>query len=378
MGSKLSIELTHQTCQQNQKCYKIKSVNNYNQNFTMNFLYNFYDIFVAIIVGAVEGFTEFLPISSTAHNQLVGNLLLGSKSLGLEVSNIFSFGALIAIIQYFWSDLREYLLRVRSILVHKESRREFIANANKWRKGNAEKTFIPEDSTLLENQEYVAKMNLTKKNFENDIMIIQLILATIPAALIGLAMHGTVKELGKLNIWIGFFLIIGSMLMGIADWYYAKSKHREIDFLSKLQVFNIGLFQTLGIFPGISRSGATVSGTFFLGIERAKAVRFAFLLGIPILLLAGLKDGFAVISSVSKSSGYPIFNNPNVLTEGNINFGKISMVGIVAGALVAYFVALASLKWLLKYLGTHRFTPFIVYRVLLGLALILASLAGYK
>jgi undecaprenyl-diphosphatase len=344
----------------------------------MNFLYNFYDIFVAIIVGAVEGFTEFLPISSTAHNQLIGNLLLGSKSLGLEVSNIFSFGALIAIIQYFWSDLREYFLRIRSILTSQEARSEFVSNINKWRKGNAEKTFVTEDNSLLENQEYINKMNLTKKNFENDLMIIQLILATIPAAIIGLAMHGTIKELGKSNLWIGFFLIIGSMLMGIADWYYAKSKHREIDFLSKLQVFNIGLFQTLGIFPGISRSGATVSGTFFLGIERAKAVRFAFLLGIPILLLAGLKDGYSVISSVSKSTGYPIFNNPNVLTEGDINFGKISIVGIIAGAVVAYFVALASLKWLLKYLGTHRFTPFIVYRVLLGLALILASLAGYK
>jgi undecaprenyl-diphosphatase len=344
----------------------------------MNFFYNFYDIFVAIIVGAVEGFTEFLPISSTAHNQLVGNLLLGSKSLGLEVSNIFSFGALIAIIQYFWEDLVGYLKRIRSIITDKSARSEFLVNINKWRKGNAEKTFVTEDKSLLENKDYMTKLEQMKLDFENDIMIIQLILATIPAALIGLAMHSTIKELGKYNIWIGFFLILGSMLMGIADWYYAKSKHREIDFLSKLQVFNIGLFQTLGIFPGISRSGATVSGTFFLGIARDKAVRFAFLLGIPILLLAGLKDGLSVVLDISKTKGYPILSNPNVLTEGDPNFGKISILGIILGAVVAYFVALASLKWLLKYLGSHRFTPFIIYRVLLGLGLILASLAGYK
>ena len=161
--------------------------------------------------------------------------------------------------------------------------------------------------------------------------------------------------------------------MGIADWYYSKTDHKNIKFLTKLQVFNIGLFQTLGIFPGISRSGATVAGTFFLGIERERAVRFAFLLGIPILALAGIYDGLKVILRITKDINYPILYNPNVLIDG-----KISALGILLGAIVSYFVAMASLKWLLKYLSNNKFTPFIIYRVLLGLTLIFISLAGYR
>jgi undecaprenyl-diphosphatase len=333
-------------------------------------LNSFYDLFVAIIVGAVEGFTEFLPISSTAHNSLVGNLLLNGKDLGLDVSNVFQFGALVAIMQYFWHDIKGYLLRLREIVVDAKARKEFLVNIKNWNKNQIQP--LESISKTLESKEYNHGLIKSKANLENDLMLVQLILATIPAAVIGLLMHGVLEGL-RTYIWIGFFLIIGSMLMGIADWYYSKVDHKNVNFLSKLQVFNIGLFQTLGIFPGISRSGATVAGTFFLGIEREKAVRFAFLLGIPILALAGVYDGFKVILKITKEVNYPILYNPNVLVDG-----KISALGIVLGAVVSYFVALASLKWLLKYLSNHRFTPFIVYRVLLGLSLIFISLAGYK
>jgi undecaprenyl-diphosphatase len=333
---------------------------------------NLYDLFVAIIIGATEGFTEFLPISSTAHNSLVGKFLLNGKDFGLEVSNIFQFGALVAIIQYFWSDICGYLVRIKDIILNTHSRKEFFGNVNKWRKGNFEKELESRDQILLHDDQKIDFRKQKEFNFNNDIMIVELILATIPAAIIGLLMHDVLKGL-RSYIWIGFFLIIGSMLMGIADWYYNKSEHKEIKYLSKLQVFNIGLFQTLGIFPGISRSGATVSGTFFLGIDRTKAVRFAFLLGIPILALAGIYDGLKTVLDISKTKDYPVFFNPNVMIDG-----KISMLGILLGAIVAYFVALASLKWLLKYLSTHSFTPFIVYRIFLGLFLIMISLAGNR
>jgi undecaprenyl-diphosphatase len=333
-------------------------------------LNSFYDLFVAIIVGGVEGFTEFLPISSTAHNSLVGNLLLNGKDLGLDVSNVFQFGALVAIVQYFWQEIKSYLLRLRQITIDSSARKEFLGNVKNWNSNKIEQS----DSTIntLENQDHKAALAKSKENIENDLMLVQLVLATIPAALVGFLMRGVLDGL-RTYVWIGFFLIIGSMLMGISDWYYSKTTHKNVAFLSKLQVFNIGLFQTLGIFPGISRSGATVAGTFFLGIERVKAVRFAFLLGIPILALAGIYDGIKVILKIVKEDNYPILNNPNVMLDG-----KISALGIVLGAVVSYFVALASLKWLLKYLSNHKFTPFIVYRVILGLFLILSSLIGYK
>jgi undecaprenyl-diphosphatase len=333
-------------------------------------LNSFYDLIVAIIVGAVEGFTEFLPISSTAHNSLASNLLLNGKDLGLDVSNVFQFGALIAIIQYFWHDIKGYLLRLKEIVIDAKARKIFVSNISNWNNNQLDQSKL--DINTLENKEHNITLLKSKENIENDLMLVQLILATIPAAIIGFLMHGVLEGL-RTYVWIGFFLIIGSMLMGISDWYYSKSAHKNVNFLSKLQVFNIGLFQTLGIFPGISRSGATVAGTFFLGIEREKAVRFAFLLGIPILALAGIYDGFKVILKIVKEVNYPILHNPNVLIDG-----KISALGIFLGAIVSYFVALASLKWLLNYLSSHSFTPFIVYRVLLGLFLILSSLIGYK
>ena len=95
-----------------------------------------YEILVAIIVGATEGFTEFLPISSTAHNSLVGQLLLGGKDIGLDVSNIFQFGALIAIVQFFWSDISTYFSRLKNIVTNKEVRQEFIGNIKNWFKKN--------------------------------------------------------------------------------------------------------------------------------------------------------------------------------------------------------------------------------------------------
>lgn len=333
-------------------------------------LNSFYDIFVAIIVGAIEGFTEFLPISSTAHNSLASNLLLSGKDLGLDVSNIFQFGALVAIVQYFWHDIKGYLLRLKEIILSKKSRGEFFVHIKNWNKNILEQS--RQTNITLESKEDNNDLLKTRMDVENDLMLAQLVIATIPAAVIGLAMRGVLDGL-RTYVWIGFFLIVGSMLMGISDWYYSKSIHKNVNLLTKLQVFNIGLFQSLGIFPGISRSGATVAGTFFLGIERAKAVRFAFLLGIPILALAGIYDGSKVILKILKDANYPILYNPNVLVDG-----KISALGILLGAIVSYFVALASLKWLLKYLSNHNFTPFIVYRVLLGLLLILSSLTGYK
>lgn len=335
----------------------------------MNFN-NFYDIFVAIIIGGVEGFTEFLPISSTAHNSLASSFLLSGKDIGLDVSNIFQFGALIAIVQHFWHDIKSYIIRLKEIITSRECRQVFLSNIKNWNNNQIKQSDVA--INVLENKEHNLKLETTQKNIENDLMLVQLVLATIPAAIIGLLMRGVLDGL-RTSVWIGFFLIIGSMLMGISDWYYSKTSHKDVAFLSKLQVFNIGLFQTLGIFPGISRSGATVAGTFFLGIERAKAVRFAFLLGIPILALAGIYDGLKVIIKIANQSNYPILYNPNVLLDG-----KISALGILIGTMVSYFVAMASLKWLLKYLSNHRFTPFIVYRILLGLVLIFGSLIRYK
>jgi undecaprenyl-diphosphatase len=342
-----------------------------------------YEIFVAIVVGATEGFTEFLPISSTAHNGLVAQFLLGGKDIGLDVSNIFQFGALVAIVQFFWKDLSSYFYRlvnvvkslfyefVWSIIVflnlRKLPRQPEVATPS--RKGNFEgKQFIGNI------QSWLGKKTEDNDFFEIDTTIAQITIATIPTSIIGLLMRKQLDSLRGL-MFIGFFLIIGSMLMGVADWYYQKNKSKQNPnkVITPIDAFNIGLFQTMGIFPGISRSGATLSGAFFMGVDRVKAVRFGFLVGIPILALAGIKDGLSVISKIKDHPFLPSATQV-VTSNGEIN---MSLVSILIGSIVSYFVAMASLKWLLKYLATHNFTPFIIYRVIFGVILLVLS-AGVK
>ena len=150
--------------------------------------------------------------------------------------------------------------------------------------------------------------------------------------------------------------------MAVAQWAYNKQKNHHTGTLTPKQVGIIGLFQALAIFGGVSRSGATLSGAYFLGLDRRTSVKLIFLLSIPALLLAAFKDLFSVISNIKN---YHFLPTSDVLTTGNI-----SLLGIAFGCIVAYFTALASLRWLLNYLSKNSFLPFVVYRIVLAAILL--------
>ena len=307
-----------------------------------------FELTVSVIIGLVQGITEFLPISSTAHNFLISKLL--TKEIDLEISNIIQLGTLIAIIQFYWSDLSVFGKRLIEIISKPKEAKIFVNNIKTWWKDD--KIDDKEIATL-------------PVNLSTDSTIFQLIIATIPITIIGLTMRSVANNLRSL-VWIGFFLIVGAILLAIADWYYKNNKTKKVVILDKMNVITIGIFQAFAIFPGMSRSGSTLAGSYFIGVQKDTAIRFAFLLSIPSIGLAGITDLFSFIKKSSKSLTLLPDNNPTTF----------SFLSVIVGTFVAYFVGLICLRWLLKYLAKHDFNLFIWYRLVLGFLLII--LAGMK
>jgi undecaprenyl-diphosphatase len=304
-----------------------------------------FEIFVSIIVGLVQGITEFLPISSTAHNFLISRLL--GKSIDLEISNIIQFGTLIAIIQFYWEDLSIFGKRLLQVITKKSEAKIFFANIKTWWK---------DDQIDDKNIETLPK------NLSTDSTILQLFIASLPIVLVGLTMRGVATNLRSL-VWIGFFMIIGAILLAVADWYQRTHKAKKVELLDKMNVITIGIFQAFAIFPGMSRSGSCLAGSYFIGVKKETAIRFAFLLSVPALGLSGISD---LISYLSKN-----YKNLSLLPDSNPN--TFSLISIIIGTFVSYTVGLICLKWLLNYLSKHSFNIFIFYRIVLGFLLIILS-----
>ena len=309
-----------------------------------------YEIFVAIITGTVQGITEFLPISSTAHNFLVSNLL--GKSVDLEISNIIQFGTLIAIIQFYFSDLKAFGKRIWQVITDKSQLVDFFNNIRIWW---ADDTIDDKDITTL------------PKNMMVDSTIFQLVIATIPIVITALLMRKVVEVGLRTPAWIGFFMIVGAVLLAVADWYYSRSKTKKVKILDKLNVITIGIFQSFAIFPGMSRSGSCLAGSYFIGVDKTVAIRFAFLLSIPALGLSGVSDMFSYLKKN--------YQNISLLPDSNPNT-SFSVLSIVIGTACAYFVGLICLRWLLNYLAKHSFNVFIFYRILIGFLLIALTGVG--
>lgn len=257
------------------------------------------DYFYAILLGIVQGLTEFLPISSTAHLAITENLLgLNEHTFGLQFDAAIQLGTTAAVIWFFRKDLWDLVVN--------------------WRK--------PRERKLL----------------------LALVLATIPAAVIGKLTESYIE--GPLRaLWImAAASIIGGIVFLIVE---RVAKHRkDIAHTTWVDALVIGFAQALALIPGVSRSGSTIVAGMFLGLKREAAARFAFLLSIPIIVLAG------------GSKLLQIIHDP---TSGNRM--DVTMIGLVVSAVVGYF----TIKYLLRYLAHHRLDIFAYYRFVLGGALIL-------
>jgi len=262
----------------------------------------------SLLLGIIQGATEFIPVSSSGH------LVLAPYIFGWDIPSqeAFLFDVLVqvatltAVFGYFWNDLKN------------------IATA-------------------------IIKGILNRKPFheQNARLGWYLVLATIPAGITGLLFKDTFEEAFSNPKWAAFFLLGTALLLVIAEQF---SKHfRVLENITWMDSLSIGIFQILSLFPGVSRSGATITGGMIRKFERQAAARFSFLMSIPIMLAAG-------ILAISD-----LFQNPHLLTN---------LPTYLAGFFTAALVGYVSIRWLLRYLSNRSLYIFAVYCTLLGLGVL--------
>lgn len=271
----------------------------------------------AVVLGIIQGLTEFLPISSTAHLRIVP-ALLGWKDIGAEVTAVIQLGTLLAVLIYFWRDLIRLTVAFFS---------DLFAFAKGGFKG------VPWTS--------------------HDARLAWLIgLGTIPIAVCGLLFKGFIKSYAR-SLWVEAGALIAlAVILALAERVAARRK--EIGDVEWKEGLGIGLAQTLALVPGASRSGTTITAALFLGLTREAAARFSFLLSVPAVLLSGL---------------YELWEIRHELTAA-------SAPALVVATVVSFVVGFASIALLLRYLRTHSTFVFVGYRLVLGVAVIALLAAG--
>lgn len=244
----------------------------------------------AILFGVVEGITEYLPISSTAH------LILTAKLLGIAQTPfqetfevVIQLGAILAVV----------VLYIRSL---------FLSKA----------------------------------------VLLRIAVAFIPTAIIGFALHSVVKQLFQSDSVILWALLLGGVFLIVFEHFHRPSHdaHADIAAMPLWKAATIGLFQSLALVPGVSRSAATIIGGLLLGVSRPAIVEFSFVLAVPTMLAASGLD----------------------LLKTDATFGTREWELLGVGFVVSFIVALIAVRWFLKFIARNSFTVFGIYRVLLALA----------
>ena len=273
----------------------------------------------AIILGLVQGLTEFLPISSSAHLRIIGEFLPSATDPGATFTAITQLGTETAVIIYFWNDITRIIGRwFRSF----------------GSRGGAHSDGIPKG--------------------DPDVRLGWLIIiGTIPIVLVGFFAQEYIREALR-SLWItAIVLIVFGILLGLADLLGRRTK--ELQDLTYRDGILVGLAQMLALVPGVSRSGASTSAGLALGYTRPAAARFSFLLAIPAVFGSGL---YELVHSFGEKQGAYGYAETAVAT------------------VVAFGVGFAVIAFLMKYISTHSFLPFVIYRVLLGAALIVLLALG--
>ena len=260
----------------------------------------------AVVLAIVQGITEFLPISSSAHLILVPRFL-GWQDQGLVFDIATHVGSLLAVLVYFRRDLAR-----------------LAAATPRLRTPEA---LQPGTDPFL---------------------LLGLLVGTIPAAVAGLLLSDFVAGRARDPLLIAGTAIGFGLLLGIAD--RTARRERDLDGIGWRHVVLVGIFQAMALIPGTSRSGATMTAGLFTGLTRHAAARFSFLLSVPVGLLVTAKE----VVDLASGKG-----------EG------IGAVPLLLGFGVSAITSFAVIAWLLRWLQRRSLTVFVVYRVLLGLAILL-------
>ncbi|MBD2860766.1 undecaprenyl-diphosphate phosphatase [Paenibacillus oceani] len=254
-----------------------------------------YDIFCAIILGIVEGLTEFLPVSSTGHLILVGDLLGFEGDAATTFKIVIQLGAVMAVLILYW---KRYMSMLKDLLA----------------------------------------FNFSAKNKLN---AIHMIVAMIPALIVYLLFKDFIKMylFGPAPVLIG--LIIGGVLMIVAARVRRRVTAENTDNISYKQAFGIGLFQCLALWPGFSRSGSTISGGLLLGTSQKAAADFTFMISVPVMLGATVLD---------------MYDSREFLTSDDLVLFLIGFVSAFVVAMLAVVTFLNLIKRLkLEWFALYRF-----------------------
>lgn len=260
----------------------------------------------AIVLGVLQGVTEFLPISSTAHLRFVP-AMFGWDDPGAAFTAISQLGTLVAVVIYFRRELVAMAVAWTRSLYDAEARHEFDARLA-W---------------------YV-------------------ILGTVPIVIFGAIFAGDVETAAR-NLYV---LAIAMIALGIV-LYISERTALHVRPMSSIRIRDaiaIGLAQTLALVPGVSRAGATLTMGLFMGFKREDAARYSFLLSIPAVFASGAYEIWALITDRTAIT--------------------VEWLPLTVGTLVAFLSGYAAIAFLLRFLRTHSTIPFVVYRVLIGLVIL--------
>jgi len=266
------------------------------------------------VLGVVQGITELLPISSTAHMRIVP-ALLGWQDPGSAFSAAMQLAALAAVVSYFWSDVRQLATSSLGALVRRDFKDRYFRLA------------------------------------------LWIVLATIPIAVAGLALAGVLNTcnspLRSLAV-IGWACIVMAALLALAEM---RARHaRKIEDATLTDAMLVGIAQVGALIPGVSRSGSTLTAALGLGFRRAEAARFSFLLGLPAIALAGFKELWELHKAHLDAQGWSI---------------------LAVGLVIASISAFVAIWGLMRVLERYSAWPFVIYRGALGVVLLVGLGLGW-
>ena len=249
----------------------------------------------AVVMGIVEGLTEFLPVSSTGHLIIVGDFIGFNDENAKVFEIVIQLGAILGVA---W----DYRARLSRTLTHLRDK--------------VEQRFV-----------------------------LNLFVAFLPAAIVGLLLHHQITTYLFNARTVALALIVGGIAILIIERLPLKVRTTDVDTLSTPDAFKIGLAQTLSLFPGVSRAGATIMGGLVSGLSRTAATEFSFLLAMPVMVAA---------------TGYEMLKNLHSMREGDL-------VVLGVGFVVSFISALIVVKLFLRYVARHNFSVFAWYRIVFGI-----------
>lgn len=264
------------------------------------------DVLDALVLGLIEGLTEFIPVSSTAHLLLVGHFL-GFQNPGKMFEILIQLGAVLAVLTVYFSRI----VNIARALPSDPKARRFVA---------------------------------------------AVVIAFLPAAALGVLLHDFIKTvLFETPVLVAVVLIVGGVLLLLVDRMPLRRRYTNIMDYPLGLALGIGLFQSLALVPGVSRSGATIAGALLLGTDKRSAAEFSFFLAMP---------------TMAGAFAYDLWSNRHLI-DGN----QMALVAI--GFVAAFIAAVIVVRALLDFVSRHGFAPFAWWRIVVGSVALVLLLAGF-